>query len=787
MQVILTQGRLNLSMDTFHGLSHQILFVMRVFYFAAAAVAALFSITATNAQDKTEKLDSVVVSTSRAGKSTPVTYTMVGSDVLRKSNPSYSLPMALSLQPSVVVTNEGGTGLGYSKMTVRGSKGSQINVTLNGITLNDAESQEVFWVNIPALTNIVSSVQVQRGLGTSANGSGAFGASINMSTASVGQDPTLYFEFSRGSFNTSMTTVSAGTGLLPGGLYFSGAYSIGRTDGYIRNAFAKVQSAFAVAGWLKGNNSLRFTWLMGDQHTGITWNGISLDKLSSDRKYNSAGEWYDTYGNVHYYDNDSDNYTQHHLQLNYTRMLSEPLTWSTTVNFTKGDGYYEELKAGKKYSAYGMDKMMELIAPESFSTGNFIIHKSMDNGLWVVNSDLRYRTEKLNLTGGINLSRHDGDHFGEVLWDNHLWTPLNYDEIEWYRNNGLKKEMSVFARAEYLFFGKLSAYSDLQYRGIALDMTGPDDNFVPLDYSVKWNFFNPRAGITWTISPSSKAYVSVALGHREPGRSDLKENIESFHQENKGLSPEEVAKKISLKPERMVDTEIGYEYSGKSFSASVNLYSMEYRNMLLETGKLSAVGYALKENVPESYRRGVEIAAAWKPSSVIAVSANLTLSRNKIKDYTGYYENYDNSENWNLIGEYAVNYGKTTMLMSPSVIGMAKVTISPFSTVSRGSLKTTALSIDCKYVGSQYWDNTECEDRKVPAYFVSALSLTHEFRLGGGCLGLGAYVNNLFNNHYYSDAWVYRAHFEEDSSWSQSEGVFPQATINGMFKIYYRF
>ena len=313
--------------------------IMRGFLIIAALVALFPGIVqGAEPEGTVEKLDSAVVSVSRAGNTTPVTYTMVSRDELRTANPMHSLPMSLALQPSVVSVNEGGTGLGYSKMTVRGIKGSQINVTLNGITLNDAESQEVFWVNIPALSGILSSVQLQRGLGTSASGPGAFGASLNLSTASVGANQYASAEFGYGSYDTFTATAAAGTGLTRSGLYFDFAYSRGLTDGYIRNAFADVQSAFAVLGWMNERNSLRLTWLFGDQHTGITWHGIDLSQYEADRRYNPAGEYYDQYGNVRYYDNDTDNYTQHHLQLNYTRLFAERFVWTTTFNWTKGDG-----------------------------------------------------------------------------------------------------------------------------------------------------------------------------------------------------------------------------------------------------------------------------------------------------------------------------------------------------------------------------------------------------------------------------------------------------------------
>ena len=474
------------------------------------------------AEERVDKLDSVVVSASRAGRNTPVTYTMVGREQLRKNNPVNSLPMMLNLQPSVVAVNEGGTGLGYSKMTIRGSKGSQINVTLNGITLNDAESQEVFWVNIPALTSLLSSVQLQRGLGTSANGAGAFGASVNMSTASAVADPYVRAEVSAGSYNTFTSTVAAGTGITRSGVYFDMAYSRSYTDGYIRNAKAKVQSALAVLGWMNATNSLKLTYLMGDQHTGITWNGIDLETYESNRRYNSAGEYYDRFGNVRYYDNQTDNYTQHHIQLNYTHQFPKNVVWSTTLNFTKGDGYYEEYEAGQSVSDYNLQNILgisefpeipEMIDPITglpatddegnvimTTDGDFIERETMDNYYLVLNSEVRYAGEKVNFTGGVNLSRYDGDHFGRLLWGNRLPETFDYDAYNaaetWYFNNGLKQELNIFARAEYTPFPWMTAYLDLQYRGVTLDMEGPDDDGSPLDYSTQWNFFNPRAGLT---------------------------------------------------------------------------------------------------------------------------------------------------------------------------------------------------------------------------------------------------------------------------------------------------
>ncbi len=739
--------------------------------------------------EKVEKLDSVIVSASRAGKNTPVTFTNVNRDELRKENPMNSLVQALNLQPSVVTSLEGGTGLGYSKMTVRGVKGSQINVTLNGITLNDAESQEVFWVNIPALTSLINSVQFQRGLGTSSNGPGAFGASVNMSTASVGTRPFGYVNVAAGSYNTMTMTASAGTGLTKSGLYFSAAYSRNYTDGYIRNAKAKVQSAFAALGWLRGNNSLKLTYLMGDQHSGITWNGIDPEMYKTNRKYNSTGEFHDSYGGVHYYDNDTDNYTQHHVQLNYTHQFEHNLTWSTTFNYTRGDGYYENYKADKKFSKYRLPDFTDADG-NVYKKSDFIVRKAMGNDYYVLNSNLTYKSDKLDVTGGIYASRYDGDHFGKLLWSSVMGDSFDYGKYNssraWYSHRGLKQEINAFARAEYRPLGWLTAYMDLQYRGISLKMSGIDDDyFESLTYNTTWNFFNPRVGLTFSWNDANKAYVSAALGNREPGKSDLQEQILTM---NKEQSQGKKDASVSLRPEQMLDIEVGYSYTGRKVSASANVYLMEYWDMLLETGKLSNVGYAIKENMPRAWRRGIELAAAYSPVEELTLEANATFSMNQIHNYTLYCTKYDSSDTWNETGSYSQNYGTVTMRMSPSVMGMARISVLPFKRVSSGSLKTTTISLDGKYIGSQYWDNTENDARKAPAYFVSNLVVSHDFNVGSGKLGLRGYVNNLFNSKYYSDVSGELCYFENEknltSSWTS---LYPQATINFMIGLVYSF
>ncbi len=706
------------------------------------------------AQEMTERLDSVVISASRAGDKTPVTHTDVGKEALRASNPSFSLPMALELLPSVVTYNEGGTGLGNSAMTIRGSKGSQINVTLNGITLNDAESQEVFWVNIPSITALVSGVQVQRGLGTTMSGAGDFGASINMNTALVQPDPSGRLSLSAGSFGTRMFQGNVSTGLLPGRWYMDLFFSAGHTDGYIRGANVESASLFGVLGWLGKRNSLRLTLLHGQQRSGITWDGIDLEQYQKDRRYNGAGEYIDDNGNIQYYPGQTDNYIQTHLQLNYTHSFGSALTWTSTLNYTRGDGYDEYYKMNRKLASFGFPGVTEVPAKS-----DMIYRKKMDNDLWVLSSSLRYNAGPIRATAGVNLSRYRGGHFGEILWVKSLEAAgigLKDKFQGWYDNTGLKADASAFARAEWTPLEWLTAYADLQYRAISYTMAGPDDDGVSLDYGSIWRFFNPRLGVNIEKGPH-RVFLSAAIGQREPGRGDIKENIKGE------VSP--------IAPEKMLDVELGYRLSLERFSFQVNLYTMEYKDMLLETGRLSNAGYAIKENMPRAWRRGIELQAAWMPVRWLALDGNATLSMNQIKDFTSYVPYDDDSGRM-----YPVNYGLTTMLMSPGAIGMARVRVMPW--------KGGEISMNAKFVGKQYLDNSMREEMAVPFYWTAGASVSHEFNFG---LKLSAFVNNIFNRMYYAAGWRWESYNEAENVVYSGIGVYPQPPINFMVKAEYCF
>lgn len=710
---------------------------------------------------KTEeiRLDSVVVEAYRAGKNTPVSYSFKTREEIEKSSPVHSVPMILSLMPSVVSSTEGGNGLGYSSMRIRGSEGSRINITLNGIALNDSESQEVFWVNIPSLTSFIQDIQVQRGVGTSTNGPGAFGASINMRTIHPASDAYAVADIGAGSFNTFLTTFGAGTGLSESGLSFDVRFSRNTTDGYIRNAKADVKSLFASAGYIKQNNSLKFNYIYGDQSSGITWEGISREQMEDDRRYNPAGEYYDAAGNVHYYDNETDNYTQHHLQLVYTHSFNSALLFAGTLHYTKGDGYYENYKSDRKFSSYGLSP--QTIGDNTFNRSDVIIRQALDNNYYAVNANLKHSMKRVITNMGLSYSYYEGDHFGNVLWAMH--NSDIPDDYRWYINSGFKGDLSAYVRSEIAVSDNIIAYGDIQYRRVNYTMRGDDKDFASLDWDNVYNFFNPKAGLTLNSS-FGQLYASVAVGGKEPGRSDIKESVKAL-------------RASEIKPERMVDYEAGYRYTSEKLSLSANIYMMEYKDQLVPTGRLSETGYVIKENVDKSFRRGVELAASWGAVKSVKLDGNITLSRNKILNYTRYLDQFD--DNWNLVSQKAENFPETDISFSPSVTGMAMITIGPFDGFS--------VSLNGKYVGKQYLDNTSDDSKSVPSYFVAGASALKSFELKNDrFIDLRFFADNIFNKKYFSNGWIYSARFLNGTSYTE-EGLYPQAEINFTFKVSLRF
>lgn len=675
------------------------------------------------------ELDSIVVLASRAGARSPLAFSQMDRTELQALNPISSLPMMLSLQPSVVSTNEGGTGLGYSKIRVRGSDPTRMNVTINGICYNDAESQQVFWVNLPSITSMINSAQLQRGAGQSSAGVGAFGSSLNLQTAVPEADPYASVDVSGGSFSTGIFTVSTGTGRSEKGYSLDAVYSVSTTEGYIRNAYSRLQSFMLTAGRITAQSSTKLICLYGKQHTGITWQGISAEQMEADRRYNPAGEFTAEDGTIGYYDNETDNYRQLHLQAIHTRLFSDCLQGSATLHYTRGSGYYENYLEDWDLRDFGAQAASPLIS-------DLVKRSQMRNDYYAANVNLRLHQDTYTLRYGATFSIYDGDQFGNVIWtgfdaapeSTHILDP----DAHYYDNSSLKSDFSTFLRWESaLNDERLFLSADVQYRGVSHSIYGPDEDWVMLDADNRYDFLNGNVGITVATGEKGNLYASAALAHKEPCRSDIKNAIETEE---------------AVGAERLADFETGYRYNSERLAFCANIYCMEYKDQLVETGKISSSGYMIKSNIPKSYRRGLELTAKASVSKKLTLEANSTFSTNIIVFENGTEAAY-----------------KTDLMLSPKYVG-------GFSATWRPAGRLTFVLSD-KVVGSQYFDNVSSLEHKLSAYSVASASAEYSFDK----LKLSIFADNLLNREYVADAWSYGDYC----------GYYPQAPINAMIRISY--
>ncbi|OJV37231.1 MAG: hypothetical protein BGO33_11760 [Bacteroidia bacterium 43-41] len=744
----------------------------KVFILAGLLALSFSSFAQANKQTdslKNIRLEEVVVSATRAGKDTPMAYSNVLQTEIKKENAARNIPVILQNIPSLVSFTEDGSGVGNTSMRIRGTDATRINVTLNGMPLNNPESQEVYWVNLPDLSSSLQSIQVQRGVGTSTNGAAAFGASISMKT--VGSRPEVYGEASTsiGSYNTFSSSIAAGSGILKNGLALDVRYSRNTGDGYIRNGFVNHGNLFVSLSHHSDNQLIRLSYINGKQKTGITWEGISPgDMEKQGRRYNPAGKYLDEADNVHYYDNETDNYTSHILQFLFTRQLNQYLFLNANLNYNNGFGYYENyrsdpdggFKRGDKFSKYGLPN--QTVNGITYSRSQLIRQKLMRNDFYVANLSLNYAKDALNLALGGMYSFYDGDHYGKLPWVKYNQNiPENY---EWYRNRGKKGEFNFFTKAEYRFNEKVSLFGDIQYRHINYRFTGIDDDLMELTGVFKYNFFNPKAGISYRIDDRNNLYASIAVGQREPLRTDLKDGAKGG-----AVNP--------VKAERMLDYELGYRFSNENgVNLGANFYYMDYKNQLVQTGKLTDVGYKLMENVKDSYRAGVELEASVPfANNKFRLDANATLSQNKIKNYTAYFDQYDIPDNYEWVGQTTKSIKSTNISFSPNAIGMASLTYQP--------LQTLYFNLLGKYVGKQYLDNTSDDAKAINAYFVSNLSAGYTFdKTPVGRIALQVFVNNLFNKEYIANGWAATDTFQDGSALNWI-GYYPQATRNYTIRI----
>ena len=700
----------------------------------------------------------VVISATRAGRQTPMAYANVAGDILEKRNSGQDLPYLLSLTPSFVETSEAGNGVGYTSLRIRGTDASRINVTIDGIPLNDPESQQVFWVDLPDLASSVDNIQVQRGVGTSSSGAGAFGASINIQTKGIENEPFAEITSSAGSFSTFKNNITAGTGLLKERFAFQIRYSDLRSDGYIERTGSSHNSTYMSALYRTGKSLLRANLILGKEHTGIGWWGVPKEMLSVNRRYNPAGEYTDDNGATQYYNNESDNYSQSHLQLIYSLKLPEGFSIHSALHYTKGEGYYEEYKEDHYFTDYNLPPVT--ISDTTILQTDLIRRKWMSNDFYGLIYSLNYRNEKLDASIGGGMNLYSGDHYGRIIWMKYAGTAEK--DYQWYLNNGEKKEASLYGKINSSITPEISFFGDLQYRYIAYDIIGYDDDLKDIGQVHKFNFFNPKAGFFFTISPYQDAYLSFSVANREPTRTDFKEasgDVEAMP-----------------RPERLFDTELGYKLRYLKSSFSFNLYGMIYKDQLVPTGELSNVGYSIMTNVEKSYRAGAEIVAGFIPADFLTWDFSLTLSQNKIIDFIEHYTNYNTSD-WS--SEYkSRELGKVDIAYSPSVIGSSDLAIRLIP-----SLKLHLIS---KYVGKQYFDNTMNSGRMLDPYLVNNVLVDFEPKtkhLRGAEFQI--LVNNIFNAGYESNA--YGGNWFEDGiekSWSY---YFPQAGINFMLKLGLKF
>lgn len=704
-------------------------------------------------------LQEVEVISTRATATTPVAFTNVSKEQLKKQNFGQDLPYLLSMTPSAITTSDAGAGVGYTTLRVRGTDGTRINVTANGIPINDAESHTVFWVNLPDFASSVKDVQIQRGAGTSTNGAGAFGASINMQTGDFSLKPYAEFNGSYGSFNTHKETVKVGTGLINNHWSFDARLSNISTDGYLDRAEVGLNSYYLQGGYYSDNTSVKLITFAGKERTYHAWNYSTKKQMEAfGRRFNSCGYMYatDKDGNVHqpdiaydygvdeaaelvksggtmhYYNDQTDNYVQKNYQLLVNHNFTPQWNLNVGLHYTKGDGYYQEYKDGRKLVEYNLPPYEA--NGETITESDLVRQKAMDSSFGGGIFSISYNDDRLQASLGGALNRYDCDHFGKVLWVKNYLGQLTPDH-DYYRNNGNKNDGNVYLKANYLLVGGLNAYADLQYRHITYKIYGQNDKWnsdanalQQLTIHDKFNFFNPKAGLSWQINRNNRLYGSFSVAHKEPTRNNYTDG------------------KLAEHPtaERLFDYELGYTFSNSWLHLGANFYYMDYKDQLVLTGELNEIGEAVAANVPESYRMGIELMAGLKLPCGFQWDINATLSRNRIKNFIETIYGYD--DEWNDLPGVQINHGSTHIAFSPDFI---------LNNRFGYTYKGFEASLQSQYVSKQYMSNMDIEDHRLDAYFVSNLNLAYTFKLPKlKSITVGCTVYNLFNEEYENNGWA---------------------------------
>ncbi|MDY7395676.1 TonB-dependent receptor [Aureibaculum sp. 2210JD6-5] len=689
-----------------------------------------------------ELLDEVLVKAVRVEATSPITHSNLEKEEIKKRNLGQDIPILMNYMPSVVTTSDAGAGIGYTGIRVRGVSAQSTNITINGIPFNDQESLGTFWVNLPDFSSSVENLQLQRGVGTSTNGSGAFGASINVLTDAVSNEANGEISNSFGSFNTRKHTLKFSTGLLNNHIEIAGRLSQIKSDGYVDRATADLKSYFLQGAYVDDNTLIKAIVFGGHENTYLAWNGIEdLDVLDNNRTFNPSGMYTDANGNTQFYDNEVDDYKQDHYQLHWNERITN--NWSTNIglNYTYGRGYYEQFKEDESFSDYGLSEIT--IGNTVIDETDLIRRKWLDNDFYVANASVNYKENNLNITAGGSYSNYDGDHFGEVIWAQFLGD--NPNKHRYYDGNGKKTDLSFFSKATYKLNENISLFGDLQLRLLNYKTTGLNSDRTELILDKNYSFFNPKAGITYLLNEDNSLYFSYARANREPNKDDFEANSD-------------------VKPEQLNDFELGWRYNTEKIKVNSNLYYMLYNEQLVLTGALDDVGSPIRANSGKSYRLGLEVDAQVQIGNQFAIQPAITLSSNKNIDYTT-----------QLDGEL-VNLGKTNISFSPEVVASNAFVYKP--------LNNLQFSLLSKYVGEQYMGNTDSERSKLDSYFVSDLNVFYEIKPKSifKSIVISALVNNIFNKKYISNGFYYTY----DDTWSvpnetttiEGAGYYPQATAN---------
>ena len=694
-------------------------------------------------QGTKQNLDEVIVKGIRAKFSSPISYSNIYKEKLKNKNLGQDLPILLNFLPSVVTTSDAGAGIGYTGIRVRGVSPQSTNITINGIPFNDPESMGTFWVNLPDFTSSVQSLQLQRGIGTSTNGSGAFGASINILTDNISQTPYAEISSSFGSFNTRKNTIKFSTGKINDVFEFSGRFSKIDSDGYVDRAFSDLKSYFIQGTYLKGSTLIKAISFAGHEKTYQSWYGLTMDQLKENRRQNP-----------YTYENEIDNYKQDHYQLHWNEKINNFWSFNLGLNYTYGRGYFEQYREDDNIDTYGGIVLSDTnLNGEKTDTTDLIRRRWLDNDFYVFNSSLNFVKNKIDLTISSSYSSYVGDHFGEVIWAR-TFSSNGKIRDRYYEGLGEKKDLSFFTKLLYSIDEKIEFYSDLQYRNVKYNTSGTTSDLVNMVIDKSYGFFNPKIGLSYKLNPNSLLYVSYARANREPNRTDYESNPD-------------------IQPERLNDIEFGWRLRNKKMSLNLNSYFMLYDEQLILTGEIDDVGNPIRTNSGSSYRIGLEIENRINISELFSFETNLTLSSNKNKNI------------FSMVDGALYNYGKTNISFSPSFVGSNAIIYQPSEKI--------ILSLLSKFVGKQYMGNTDQPNSILESYFVNDLNITYSLQPEKifQSITINFLINNIFNKEYISNGYYYTY----DDTWSvpgqiktlDGAGYYPQATRNFLAGLVFEF